>query len=115
LLFNLDSLTPGEIFHLWIRQNKFSEKNVADMYHVSDRTIRNWEKDRCKSVPDVRSDVVLTPYLCCYILRRRIGLTCKQFAPTLDVDENKVYLWENGGGDWQRLVDYYNSLGWEFE
>ena len=114
----VSSLTPGETFHIWRRLSGIPEKNIADIFQVCPRTVRNWEKDRSAStLPDMRSELPnpLPPYVLCYILRRRLGLTARQFAKTFGVTQQCLSRWEVGLTDWKRLQRYFEKLGWEFE
>lgn len=109
------SLTPGETFHLWRRQLGISRSNAADMFGVKSRTIWNWEHDRARGVPNVFGELPspLPPWTQCYILRRRLGMSVRTFAKTFGVSFQELSRWENGQNNWERLVEYFEKLGWE--
>ena len=112
--FTKHHLTPGEAFHLWHRQSGLTERQIADMYQVSPRTLRNWIRDK-GTPPNVLSELPepLPPWYICYTLRRRVGMTVRSMARTFDVSFQTLSRWENGEADWERLVEYYRKLGWD--
>lgn len=115
--FTNNHLTPGEAFHLWVRQSGLSNIQVGEIYGVCQRTVRNWERDRGSAVPNVRSELPdpLPPWTACYILRKRLGMTVRQSARTFGVSFQQFSKWENGDFGYKKLVKYYNNLGWWFE
>ena len=103
-------LSPGERLFIWQRRKRFTNKQLADIFEVSTRTINNWKRDRNKHVPIVDLSNV-QPWERCYIIRWREKISAEKMCKVMKISKTHFNRWENGQRNWHRLVDFYTEMG----
>lgn len=108
------SPTPGERLILWRRRKNFTQRQAAKIFEISPHIVSMWEQGTKHNAPYIEL-YVIREYERCFLVRYRNQLPIKVMATTLGVSSILFSRWERGIGRFEKLIDYYESLGWKID
>lgn len=100
------TLTPEEKLRVYRRQKECTQREMADLFGVTEDRYRRWE-DGVGKVPAVKVTLgQLTLGDLCALHRRRLGISLRELAAALGMSTTWTFNASNGRAGADRVVDY---------